>query len=136
VTGASDEGREVLRHSTAHVLAQAVLDLYPGATFAIGPPIENGFYYDFDLAERISDDDLERIEARMREIVKEGQPFVREEVSKADGLKVFEKHPYKREIIDGAQTDEGAGANAVSLYRNDGFVDLFRGPHVPYTDRL
>src|SRR5439155_26475439 len=96
VTGASDEGREVLRHSTAHVLAQAVLDLYPGATFAIGPPIENGFYYDFDLAERISDDDLERIEARMREIIAADQPFVRDDVSKADGLRLFADHPYKK----------------------------------------
>src|ERR1700760_4614559 len=83
VTDDSEEGRAVLRHSTAHVLAQAVLQLWPGAKFAIGPPIENGFYYDFDLpgGARFSDDDLERIESRMRQIIAEDQPFEREEHS-------------------------------------------------------
>src|SRR5688500_11358291 len=95
VTSDSDEGRHVLRHSTAHVMAQAVLQLWPGAKFAIGPPIENGFYYDFDLpgGATFSDADLERIEARMREIVSEGQPFVREEHSHDDGLQLFADQP-------------------------------------------
>src|SRR4051794_475190 len=81
VTGPSDEGREILRHSTSHLLAQAVFDLFPGAKYAIGPAITDGFYYDFELpdGEHFSDTDLERIDARMREIIKENQPFEREE---------------------------------------------------------
>ena len=84
----SDDGREVLRHSTAHVMAQAVTDLFPGARYAIGPAIDDGFYYDFELPDgaHFSDDDLERIEARMREIVAADQPFVRDEVDRDDGL--------------------------------------------------
>ena len=91
VVPASDRGRYTLRHSTAHVLAQAVLDLFPGATFGIGPPIEDGFYYDFDLPEgrTFTPDDLERIDARMREIIAEKQPFVRDEISEADASKRF-----------------------------------------------
>src|SRR5438445_4089536 len=146
VTADTDEGRRVLRHSTAHVLAQAVLDLFPGAKFAIGPPIEDGFYYDFELpgGAHFTDDDLERIEARMREIVADDQPFERQELSKDDGLTLFADQPYKVEIIEGvgsaadAMADsEGAGGGAVSAYRNtDRFVDLCRGPHVPSTGRL
>ena len=139
VTSNTPEGRHVLRHSTAHVLAQAVLQLWPGAKFAIGPPIEDGFYYDFDLpgGASFSDDDLERIEARMREIVKEGQPFVREEHSRDEGLQLFADQPYKREIIEGVDETEGAEGGVVSAYRNTPqFVDLCRGPHVPSTDRL
>ncbi|HEV2069372.1 MAG TPA: threonine--tRNA ligase [Acidimicrobiales bacterium] len=135
----SEAGRAVLRHSTAHVLAQAVLDLFPGAHFAIGPPIDNGFYYDFELpgGATFSDDDLGRIEARMGEIVSEGQPFVREEHSRAEGLALFADQPYKREIIEGVDGSEGAGGVAVSAYRNtERFVDLCRGPHVPTTRRL
>src|SRR5438105_6740332 len=88
VTDNTEEGRAVLRHSTAHVLAQAVCDLFPGAKYAIGPPIEDGFYYDFDLpgGAHFSDDDLGRIEARMREIVAADQPFVRQELSRDEGL--------------------------------------------------
>jgi threonyl-tRNA synthetase len=139
VTANTAEGRYILRHSTAHVLAQAVLQLWPGAKFAIGPPIEDGFYYDFDLpgGAAFSDDDLERIEARMREIVKEGQPFVREEHSREEGLQLFADQPYKREIIEGVDQAEGAEGGVVSAYRNTPqFVDLCRGPHVPSTDRL
>ena len=138
ITVDSEAGRHVLRHSTAHVLAQAVLQLWPGAKFAIGPPIENGFYYDFELpgGAHFTDEDLERIEARMREIVAAAQPFVREEHSVEEGLKLFADQPYKREIIEGVDTSEGAG-DVVSAYRNsDEFVDLCRGPHVPSTDRL
>jgi len=145
ITVDSDAGRHVLRHSTAHVMAQAVTQLWPGAKFAIGPPIENGFYYDFELPDggRFSDDDLERIEARMREIVAAAQPFVREEHTRDEGLELFADQPYKREIIEGATSSddiagsEGAAGNVVSAYRNSAeFVDLCRGPHVPSTDRL
>ncbi|HWH36011.1 MAG TPA: threonine--tRNA ligase [Acidimicrobiales bacterium] len=139
LTQDSEAGRAVLRHSTAHVLAQAVLDLFPGAHFAIGPPIEGGFYYDFALpgGATFSDDDLSRIEARMAEIVAEGQPFVREEHSRHAGLALFADQPYKREIIEGVDPSEGAGGAEVSAYRNtERFVDLCRGPHVPTTARL
>ena len=139
VTAASDEGRHVLRHSTAHVMAQAVLQLWPGAKFAIGPPIENGFYYDFELPDRatFSEADLERIEARMRDIVAEDQPFVREEHGLDDGLALFSDQPFKQEIIKGVETAEGAAEGVVTAYRNSpDFVDLCRGPHVPSTSRL
>ncbi|MBA2625639.1 MAG: threonine--tRNA ligase, partial [Acidimicrobiia bacterium] len=139
VTEDSEEGRYVLRHSTAHVMAQAVLQLWPGAKFAIGPPIENGFYYDFDLpgGATFSDDDLVAIDARMREIVGEAQPFEREEHDREEGLKLFADQPYKVEIIEGVDPSEGAGGGVVSAYRNtDRFVDLCRGPHVPTTKRL
>ena len=139
ITAASDDGREILRHSTAHVLAQAVLQLWPGAKFAIGPPIENGFYYDFDLpgGASFSDDDLARIEARMREIVGEDQRFEREEMSRDEGLAVFADQPYKVEIIEGVDPGEGAEGAGVSAYRNtEQFIDLCRGPHVPSTSRL
>ncbi|MBK9178453.1 MAG: threonine--tRNA ligase [Acidimicrobiales bacterium] len=139
VTAGSEPGRHVLRHSTAHVLAQAVLALFPGARFAIGPPIEHGFYYDFELpgGGTFTDDDLERIEAKMREIVADDQPFVRSELNQEEGLELFADQPYKRAIIEGVDVAEGAAGGAVSVYRNTPeFVDLCRGPHVPSTGRL
>jgi len=139
LTADSEEGRAVLRHSTAHMLAQAVCDLWPGAKYAIGPPIENGFYYDFDLpgGASFSDDDLVRIEERMRAIVAEDQPFVREEHSREKGLALFADQPYKVEIIEGVESAEGAADGVVTTYRNnERFVDLCRGPHVPSTSRL
>jgi threonyl-tRNA synthetase len=139
ITADSVEGREVLRHSTAHVLAQAVLDLYPGARFAIGPAIDDGFYYDFELPDgrTFHDDDLERIEARMREIVAADQAFVREERPIDEGLKLFADQPFKQEIIRNVDDSEVEGGDVVSTYRNsDSFVDLCRGPHVPSTGRL
>ena len=154
VTAASDRGLYTIRHSTAHVLAQAVLDLYPGATFAIGPPIEHGFYYDFELpgGGTFTDADLERIEARMREIIAADQPFRRVEMAAEDALDLFAEHPYKRAIIeavalgasaDGDLASEASEGGTVSCYRNDagsgdsdGFVDLCLGPHVPSTGRL
>ncbi|HEX9259422.1 MAG TPA: threonine--tRNA ligase [Acidimicrobiales bacterium] len=147
VTADSDEGRHVLRHSTAHVLAQAVTQLFPGAKYTIGPAIENGFYYDFELpgGRTFSDDDLAAIEARMREIMKADQPFERAELGTADALALFADQPYKCEIIEratSAQADAydagevGAGGS-VSIYRNSSeFVDLCLGPHVPSTSRL
>jgi threonyl-tRNA synthetase len=134
--GKLDEDLEVLRHSTAHVMAQAVCDLWPEAKYAIGPPIEDGFYYDFDLPEPLTPEDLEKIEARMREIIAESQPFVREELSKDEALRRFADQPYKIEIIEAVEEDEGAGGDEVTLYRNDGWSDLCRGPHVESTGEL
>jgi threonyl-tRNA synthetase len=136
VTESSEEGRHVLRHSAAHVMAQAVLDLYPGAKYAIGPPITEGFYYDFQVDEPFTPDDLERIETRMKEIIAEDQPFEREELSASEALEVFSDQPFKTEIINTVDEEEGAGGAGVSVYRNLGFVDLCRGPHVPSTKRL
>src|SRR2546421_12601199 len=139
ITTDSPEGLYVLRHPTAHVMAQAVLDLFPGAKFAIGPPIADGFYYDFELpgGAHFTDDDLVRIEARMREILGEDQPFRREELSREQGLRLFSDQPYKVEIIEGVDESEGAEGGAVSAYRNtDRFVDLCRGPHVTSTSLL
>jgi len=148
VTRGTEEGRAVLRHSTAHVLAQAVLSLWPGARFVIGPSIADGFYYDFELpgGAHFSDSDLDAIDARMRQIIGEAQPFVREEHSIGEGLQLFADQPYKQEIIEGVaqQADDpeialeaGGGDGVVTTYRNgDAFVDLCRGPHVIATDRL
>ncbi len=130
------DGLHVLRHSTAHVMAQAVCDLFSEVKYAIGPPIEDGFYYDFDLSQPLTPDDLPRIEARMREIVAAAQPFVREELSRDEALTRFAEQPYKREIIEGAEAAEGATGPVVSVYRNDGWADLCLGPHVPSTDRM
>ena len=147
ITDNSDEGRHVLRHSTAHVLAQAVVQLFPGAQFSIGPAIEDGFYYDFELPDgrTFSDDDLAAIETRMREIMKASQPFVRSEMSAADALKLFAAQKYKCEIIervtsgaaDGSDAAEVGDSDTISVYRNtEEFVDLCRGPHVPTTSKL
>ena len=123
ITDNSPEGRYVLRHSTAHVLAQAVTDLWPGALYAIGPPIEDGFYYDFELPGGVhfSDDDLARIEERMTAIVGENQAFTREDHTVGEGLALFADQPYKQEIIEGvdaAEDDmaEGVGGGSVSVY--------------------
>jgi threonyl-tRNA synthetase len=151
ITDDSDEGRHVLRHSTAHVMAQAVTQLFPGAKFSIGPAIENGFYYDFELpgGATFSDDDLESIEARMRDIIAADQPFVRSEVSADEALQLFADQTYKVEIIQRVQELAAAGGEdaldagevdaggTISVYRNtDEFVDLCKGPHVPSTGRL
>jgi len=136
VTLDSPEGLDVLRHSTAHVLAQAVLGLFEGSTFAIGPAIEDGFYYDFKVDRPFTPEDLERIEQRMKEIIAADQPFEREAVSRERALEVFAGHPFKREIIEGVDPDEGAAGEQVTLYRNRAFVDLCRGPHLPSTARI
>ncbi|MEX1263984.1 MAG: threonine--tRNA ligase [Actinomycetota bacterium] len=127
----SDEGLHVLRHSTAHVLAQAVCDLYPGATYAIGPAVADGFYYDFDLPEPVHAADLAKIDRRMRQIVKRNQRFVREEVTREVAIERLRDQPFKVEIIEAM----GAG-DTVSLYSNDGWVDLCLGPHVAHTGVL
>ena len=148
LTADAGEGLHVLRHSTAHVLAQAVCTLWPGARYAIGPPVADGFYYDFELpgGAHFRDEDLERIEAEMRRIIGERQPFTREEHSIAEGLELFAAQPFKREIIEqvaSAGGDEelaaeiGGDSAVVTVYRNaDAFADLCRGPHVPTTARL
>ena len=136
ITDTTDAGRAVLRHSAAHVLAQAVLDLYPGAAFAIGPPITDGFYYDFDIGRPFTPEDLEQIEGRMAEIIASGQPFIRESLSIERALELFADQPFKTEIIEGVEAGEGVDQGVVTVYRNNGFVDLCRGPHVPTTARL
>jgi threonyl-tRNA synthetase len=153
VTSDSDRGLYTIRHSTAHVLAQAVLDLFPGATFGIGPPIEDGFYYDFALPDgaTFTPDDLERIETRMRQIMHENQPFVRDEISADKARAIFAGHRFKLEIISDASTDPMSASEAgkVRTYENPpsapkdappfdgvpGFIDLCRGPHVPHTGK-
>jgi threonyl-tRNA synthetase len=137
VTPTTEEGRHILRHSAAHVLAQAVLNLFPGAHFAIGPPIEDGFYYDFDIGRPFTPEDLERIEARMAEIIDQDQPFVREALTREEALALFADQPFKREIIESAADSTEVGSDSeVTVYRNLDFVDLCRGPHVPSTGRL
>ena len=147
ITATSDDGLHTIRHSTAHVLAQAVLELWPGATYAIGPPIRDGFYYDFELpgGATFSNEDLEAIEARMRQVIDADQAFERHEAKADEALELFSGHPYKQEIIEqvtsGAATGELAGEastdGSVTYYRNgEDFIDLCLGPHVPSTGRL
>ncbi len=136
VTDATEAGRHVIRHSAAHIMAQAVLDLFPGATFAIGPAIQDGFYYDFSVDQPFTPEDLSRIESRMNEIVEQDQAFERGELTIEEALKQFEDHPFKVEIIKGVDADEGVSDGKVSTYRNDEFIDLCRGPHLPTTGRL
>jgi threonyl-tRNA synthetase len=138
VDAASEDGLHVLRHSTAHVMAQAVCDLFPGTRYAIGPAIADGFYYDFALPHAISPDDLPRIEERMRELVKLDQPFVREELARDEALRRLDGQDFKREIIESIAAEEGEveAGDTVSLYRNGDWADLCLGPHVPSTGRL
>ena len=155
---ATPEGRAILRHSTAHVLAQAVTDLFAGAKFAIGPPVENGFYYDFDVERPFTPDDVEAIERRMIEIIKAGQSFARRRVDPDEARGLFADQPYKLEIIDratagaveGEETVDAAGPD-ITVYDNVGskggraasgvapglaFTDLCRGPHLPSTRQI
>ncbi len=151
IAASSEQGRAILRHSTAHLMAQAVTELFPGAKWAIGPPIENGFYYDFDVDRPFTPEDLEQIEERMRELARERQAFVREEVTRDEALEEFDDQPYKLEIIhevgsgrslSSVDTDADAPDAPLTIYRNvrpDGTVawsDLCRGPHVPSTERI
>jgi len=136
VTENTDAGRHIMRHSAAHVLAQAVLDLHPGAKFAVGPPIEDGFYYDFEVAEPFTPEGLDKIESRMAEIIAADQPFERDVVAAAQAEEMFSDQPFKLEIIREVDESEGAGGTEVSIYRNLEFTDLCRGPHVPSTGRL
>jgi threonyl-tRNA synthetase len=136
ILSADPDGLHVLRHSAAHVLAQAVCDLWPGTRYAIGPSIEDGFYYDLELPGPVSETDLPKIEDRMRELVDADQPFVREEVPRTDALERFADQPYKREIIESLEEGEVPAGDTVTIYRNEGWADLCLGPHVPSTGRL
>ncbi|HMQ34656.1 MAG TPA: threonine--tRNA ligase, partial [Chloroflexaceae bacterium] len=132
-----------IRHSAAHLLAQAVRELIPEAKLAIGPPIADGFYYDFDLPCGLTPDDLAALEARMRELVRERHPFVRRVLSAEQARALFHDQPYKLELIEallrGAADEHGAPVAAppvISTYRQDTFEDLCRGPHVEHTGEL
>lgn len=130
LTWNDDGGKSTMWHSSAHLMAEALQHFYPTAKFAIGPPIENGFYYDIDLGEeQISDKDFPKIEAKMLELAREKNEYVRSEVSKSDAIKYFEKKgdEYKLELIDGLIDGK------ITFYKQGGFTDLCRGPHIPNT---
>lgn len=128
---ANDEKLQTIRHSMAHVMAEAVLELFPGTKIAIGPSIENGFYYDFDLPRPLQDSDLEEITEHMKRIIESGVPFERREVTRDEARKLFADQPYKLELLDAIPEGE-----AVSLYTQGNFTDLCRGPHVESTKEL
>jgi threonyl-tRNA synthetase len=130
-----DEGRKVYWHSTSHIMAQAIEELYPGAKFGVGPAIENGFYYDVDSEHKFTDEDLKKIEDRMIDISKRGLKTLREEMKRLDAIEYFKTKrvdPYKVEILEDIAKDE----DIVSLYHQGGFTDLCRGPHLPDTSKL
>lgn len=127
----SAEGIEVIRHSTAHLLAQAVKRLYPAAHFGVGPVIENGFYYDIELEHSFVPEDLQKIEKEMKKIVKENLPFVRKEVTREEAAQLFMHDPLKLELLEAIPPNE-----LVTVYEQGEFYDLCRGPHVPTTGRL
>jgi len=128
----SDEGLEILRHSTSHVMAMAVREIFPGVKVTIGPAIDNGFYYDFDTDRPFKVDDLPLIEEKMKQIIKENHSFNRVEMSKDEAVDLFksEGENYKVEII------EDLGDERISLYTQGSFTDLCRGPHIPATGRI
>ena len=132
VTLDSEDGLNILRHSTSHVMAYAVKELYKGVKVSIGPAIEKGFYYDFDYEGSFTPDDLSRIEEKMAELIKRDIPFIREEISKAEAIKLFEGQgeTYKVKILE--ELDD----ELVSIYRSGDFVDLCRGPHIPSTGKI
>jgi len=121
---------EAMRHSTAHIMADAVLSLFPDAKLGIGPSIENGFYYDFELPRPLSPDDLPVITARMKEIIKANQPFIYKEANRSDARKLFKNQPYKLELIDEIPDEK------IGLYSHGEFVDLCRGPHIDTTGQI
>ncbi len=133
------EKLEMMRHSAAHVLAAAVLELYPTAKFGVGPVVENGFYYDFELGKNLTVADLPKIESKMREIIKRNLPFERQELSREEAIKLFEqyKQPYKLELLrEGTVGVEGkmeSLGERVTIYKTGKFTDLCRGPHIPTT---
>ena len=133
VTAKSDEGLGLMRHSTAHLLAAALTDMYPGVKFGVGPAIENGFYYDIELPEgaTVSPDDFAAIEARMAEIAKSAAAITRREVTRDEAREIFADQPLKLELIDELPEDE-----TISIYQLGDFTDLCRGPHVPDTGKL
>lgn len=130
-TNQSAEKLQTIRHSTAHIMAEAVTNLFPGTKFAIGPSIDNGFYYDFQLPRPITGEDLPAIEKEMRKLISTNKNFTRKVVSKAEALEFFKDQPFKKELIEDLPEGE-----EISLYDQDGFVDLCRGPHVESTKEL
>lgn len=138
VTSRSDGALDLIRHDAAHVMATAVCELFPGTKVSIGPPIDGGFYYDFEFPEgvTVTDADLERIEERMREHIKADEAFERADIPVAEALDRFkaEEQPYKVELIE--DLIENEGVETVSLYKNGPFTDLCRGPHAPSTGRI
>jgi threonyl-tRNA synthetase len=142
VTARDEDGLWLLRHDAAHVLAAAVTELYPGVKISIGPPIEDGFYYDFDFPDgtKLTEDDFERVEAKMREHIKADESFERSELTPSAAIERFraEGQDYKVELIEDLvkAADSEHPLETVSLYRNDGFTDLCRGPHGPGTKRI
>ena len=131
ITAQSEEGLSLLRHSASHVMAEAVTRVFPGTKVAIGPSIKDGFYYDFDFPETISEDDLARFQAEIEKSIKEAQPFQRKVVSRAEALELFKDEPYKLELIRDLPEGE-----TISTYRHGSFLDLCRGPHVPDTSKI
>ncbi|NQD97209.1 threonine--tRNA ligase, partial [Staphylococcus xylosus] len=131
VTPGTDEALEVLRHSTAHLMAQALKRLYGNVNFGVGPVIEGGFYYDFDMEESLSSDDFEKIEKTMKQIVNENYPIERKVVSRNEAKAFFSEDPYKLELINAIPEDEN-----VTLYTQGEFTDLCRGVHVPSTSKI
>ncbi|MHB0915202.1 MAG: threonine--tRNA ligase [Thermoleophilia bacterium] len=131
ITDSSDEGLEILRHSASHVLADAVMELYPGTRLGIGPAIADGFYYDFLLPKPLSESDLVAVEKKMGEIIKAKSPFTRVELSREEARERFADQPFKLELIDELPDDEPA-----SVYQSRDFIDLCRGPHLPDTGRI
>jgi threonyl-tRNA synthetase len=131
LTDKDPQALDVLRHSSAHVLATAVRQIFPHAKIGFGPPIEDGFYYDFEVPTPFTPEDLDKIEAKMKEVAAADYPFVREEVSRADAKTRFKEDPLKLERIDDLGENE-----TISVYTDGPFVDLCRGPHVPSTSRI
>lgn len=131
VTPGSEEALEVLRHSTAHLMAQALKRLYGDVKFGVGPVVEGGFYYDFDMDEKVSSDDFEKIEKTMKQIVNENYKIERKVVSRDEAKEFFKDDPYKLELIDAIPEDE-----SVTLYSQGEFTDLCRGVHVPSTSKI
>ncbi|HJJ00025.1 MAG TPA: threonine--tRNA ligase [Coriobacteriaceae bacterium] len=131
VTKTSPEGLGILRHSTAHIMAEAVQELFPGAQIAFGPRTDDGFFYDFGLTENLSSDDFEAIEAKMKEIIKKDEPFVREVVTRDEAKEIFKDQKFKLEHIDDLPEDA-----EISIYRHGDFVDLCKGPHIPSSRKI
>ncbi len=131
-----------LRHSAAHVMAQAVLEIFPEGKIAIGPPIEDGFYYDFDLPRPLTPDDLEEIEQRMRRIIAGRHPFVYRVVDPDEARALFRDQPYKLELIEGLlhgqdeYGEQSGSSTVISTYKHDTFEDLCRGPHLEHTGQI
>jgi threonyl-tRNA synthetase len=131
ITDRSPEALDILRHSTAHIMAEAIQELFPHAQFGIGPAIEDGFYYDIEVGRPLTPDDLQTIEERMRHIIAEARPFMHREVTLAEVTALFADQPLKLELID--ELPPGA---VISVYQQGDFLDLCRGPHIPDTSRV